>query len=207
GRFGPAQRVTAGDAQQVAVRRRRADALEEAIHLEAPALEVGTQDGRLLRIDQLDGAERLAPPPETQLSAARGPQVADPLRLAARRDEVALPVADQEIDRHDAPLARLPSAHGEVARSPQADSEPGEEARDGVEDLVCPREPHVALLRHLHLDRPRSGRRALGGRDTSSAAPPPRPGDPTGARRPPAPRPCDTTEPAPRRPVWASRRR
>src|SRR5262245_7306245 len=90
-------RVGGGDRAQLVVGWRRAESLEEASHLEAPAGEVGAQHGRLLRVVDLDRAKGLAPPAQPQLATAGGAQVADPLRLAARRDQVAGAVAFEQV--------------------------------------------------------------------------------------------------------------
>src|SRR5678815_1641052 len=64
------------------------DALEEAADLEPPLLDVEPEDRRLLRVGQLDGADRLAAPSQPELAPARGAHVAYPLRLPTRGHEI-----------------------------------------------------------------------------------------------------------------------
>src|SRR5262249_3648449 len=109
GRVDAEHRVATRDAPQVVVGGARRQTLEEAADLQGPALEVGAQDGRLVCVAHLDGAEWLAPPTEAQLPAAGGAQVADPVRLPARRHQIAHPVAHEQVHRHDTPFTRFPS--------------------------------------------------------------------------------------------------
>jgi hypothetical protein len=69
----------------------RVDVTEEALGLHRPLLEVGPDDGRLVGVVDLGRRELLVPPTELQAALAGGAQVADPLRLPARGDEVAAP--------------------------------------------------------------------------------------------------------------------
>src|SRR5262249_50101092 len=168
--------VPARDPTQVVVGGRRRDALEEAPDLESPAREVRSQDRRLVGVVQLDGAERLDAPAESQLATARDADVSHPLGLAARRDQITHAADLHEVHRDDAPLARLPAAYGKVTRSVEADPEPGEERGDAVEDDVERRQPDVPALRHGHAIRvtivrhPSRSRRAATGSGSAASA-------------------------------------
>ena len=72
------------------------NAAEEHAHLGLPPGEVGAQDRGLVVVGDLGGGERLRPPAEPQLTLVRDAQVADPLGLAARRDEILLAVDDEQ---------------------------------------------------------------------------------------------------------------
>src|SRR5262249_56345813 len=113
--------VARRDAEKLRVGRLGGDALEERRDLESPLVEIGPQEGRLLAVAELDGAEGLAASPEAELAAAHDAQIPDPLRLTARRDEVLCPLVDQEVHGNRPPLAALPSPDGQDARSVDAD--------------------------------------------------------------------------------------
>src|SRR5689334_2410083 len=148
------------------------DAFEESTDLEPPLLDVEAQDRRLLRIGQLDGADRLPTPPEPELAPAGGAHVAHPLGLAARRHEILPPLVDQQIDGNRAPLAALPSADREHARAVHADPEPGEPLDQPVERPIDRGRLQVALRRHR--DDQCAFVRATPTRPTFSLRPPPR---------------------------------
>src|SRR5262249_17410112 len=95
----------------------------------------------------LDGAKRLAVPPEPQLPAAGSTDVPDPLRLASRRDEKRRAADVEQVHRHDAPLARLPPADGEIPRPVEADPGAREKPAAAIEDPAGPRQPDVATIR------------------------------------------------------------
>src|SRR5208283_4322197 len=92
-------------------------------------------DRRLVVVGDLLGDERLGAAAQEQLPLAGDPQVADPLRMTARRDKVALAVDDQEIDRGGAPLAALAAPDGQDSRAQDADAEAGQPGDELVEDV------------------------------------------------------------------------
>src|ERR1022692_211496 len=104
-------RVAGSHLEQLRVRSIGSDTVEEHAHLELPPLQVSAQDLRLLTISQFGGSELLGLPAHPQLAAASGAQVPHPLRLATRRDQVAAPVAGQDVDRSGPPLNASPAAH------------------------------------------------------------------------------------------------
>ena len=79
------------------------------------------------------GAEHLDPPADPQLAALRDPQVADPLRGAARRHEIAVAVEVERVHGNPLPLPRLATPHCELARAPDADTPAGQPGDDRVE--------------------------------------------------------------------------
>src|SRR5262249_61533918 len=113
-------------------RRNTANTSKEASALDPPAREVRSQHRRLVRVGQLDGAKRLAVPPEPQLPAAGSTDVPHPLRLASRSDEKRHAADVEQVHRHDAPLARLPPADGEIPRPVEADPGAREKPGDAV---------------------------------------------------------------------------
>ena len=92
-----------------------ANPVEEGADLELPALQVGAEHGDLLVVAELAAAERLDLLPHPQLAGASGPEVADPLALTARRDQVAPTVELEQVDRDGAPLAARAPLDGEHA--------------------------------------------------------------------------------------------
>src|SRR5438477_3266781 len=81
------------DPAQLLLARVGSDTIEEGAHLGLPAPQVGAQDGGLLRlVGDLDGRERLELATQPQAPLAAHAQVACPLRVAARGDQVALAV-------------------------------------------------------------------------------------------------------------------
>src|SRR5206468_12631615 len=109
---------------------------------------VRPQHGGLVGVRDLMGLERLAPTAEAQLTAARGAEVPNPLRLAPRRDEVARALVLEEIHDGAPPGAALAAADGEDPRSVHADAEPRERVREAVEERISPGRPQVAPLGH-----------------------------------------------------------
>ena len=84
-----------------------ADASEELADLPLPATEVLAQDRLLLGVRNLDRPERLASAPEQQIPAPSYAEIANPLRVPARRDEVAIPVKSEQIDGRPPGLSSL----------------------------------------------------------------------------------------------------
>src|SRR5262245_55811920 len=66
----PEHRVVWRDAGELAVRDVRAAQIEEAAHLEPPALQVGAQDRHLVHVTDLGRAERVASGSQTKLATA-----------------------------------------------------------------------------------------------------------------------------------------
>jgi hypothetical protein len=85
--------------------------LEEDPHLDRPSLEVSAQDRHLRLVRHLHCLERLHLVAKEQLAAAGHADVADPLRKAARRNEVLLALVAQKVDGMTVPFARLATAH------------------------------------------------------------------------------------------------
>ena len=77
----PEHRMVRRDAPDVGFGRRRAHAAEEDTDLGLPALQVRTQDGRLVLVVDLDRPERLDSFADSELAFSRDAQVAHPLRL------------------------------------------------------------------------------------------------------------------------------
>src|SRR5262249_8919380 len=159
-RLDPEDGIAAGDAPQLLVRRDCAKTFEEACDLEPPAREVRSQHRRLVRVGQLEGAKRLAMPPEPQLPAAGNTNVPDPLRLASRRDEKRHAADLEQVHRHDAPVARFPPPDGQISRSVEADPGAREQAGNAIEDPVSPRQSDVPTIRHGADHSSSSGRAA-----------------------------------------------
>jgi len=109
---------------------------EEAAHLPGPAVEVGGQDGGLVGVGHLLGADGFDAAADPQLTLAGGPQVADPLGVAPGRHEVALAVELEQVDHGRAPLAARPAPHGEDPGAGHGDAVPHEPADRPVEALV-----------------------------------------------------------------------
>src|SRR4051794_12603232 len=96
------------DAQELGVGGVRSDAREERADLPFPALEVGAQDRDLaVVVGKFHRGEALCPPTDEQAAHALGTEVADPLRVPARSDEVAPVLERQQIDRGTPWLAGL----------------------------------------------------------------------------------------------------
>src|SRR3989440_1490991 len=128
--------MVGADPAQLLLGRVGADAAEEDTHFGLPALEVGTQDGRRLLVDELRRPERLRASSDAQLSFADRPKVPNPWRHAARREEVAIAFVGQEVDRRRPPLAALAAAHAQLPGSPDADPGPSEQRDDWIEDVL-----------------------------------------------------------------------
>src|SRR5215207_6970353 len=79
--------------------------LELALDLVPPARKVRRNQRRLLLIRNLLRSESLSPPTGTKLARPGRAQVADPVSLTPRRDEVALASVLQDVDRHRSPAA------------------------------------------------------------------------------------------------------
>ena len=93
----------------------------------------------------------LSPSPHEQATLAARPQVAHPLRVTARRDEVLGAADGQEIDRRAPPLTGLAAAHLEHARPGDAHPGPRQQGDGRVEDVLG--EPAGALIAVGHWHR------------------------------------------------------
>lgn len=127
------------------------NAVEEHTDLKPPALQVGTQDGWLLVIRKLDSGEMLAARTNQQAALPAGSQVAHPLCVPARRDEVALTFECEEIHRSATRLTGGPPPHLQHARAEQADAKAGQTAHGRIEHMTG--EPARALTREVSCGR------------------------------------------------------
>ena len=80
--------------------------------------------------------------------AARGPDVAHPLRLAAGCDQILGPVDGEQVDRRAAGLAGLTAGHLQDPGAQDADAQAGQQGHGRVEDM--PGEPSGALVPISH---------------------------------------------------------
>src|SRR5918995_203295 len=114
------------DAPEVIVVGIRSHPFEERADLPFPALEVGTQDRGLVIVGELARGEVLCAAAEEQAALALGAEVADPLRVPARRDEVSRAFEGQQVDRVTSWLTGLSAADLEHPRPGDAHPEAGE---------------------------------------------------------------------------------
>jgi hypothetical protein len=137
------------DPPQLFGRRIRTDAAEELTDLPLPAFEVRAEDRLLVGVRNLRGGEMFLAAAEEKVTLACDSKVANPLRVAARRNEIPRPVERQQVDRRAPRLARLSATHFENARTPDAEPESRRSGHDAVEDVS--REPVGCdvSLRHL----------------------------------------------------------
>ena len=139
--------------------RLRAHAVEEDADLGLPPLQVGPQDRGLVVVGDL--RRRGTPPCASRreaLPCLRDAQVADPLRVAPRCDEVAPALEGQQVHRYGSPLAARATAHAQLARTPHAQARAREHGDHRIEDVL--REPtrlHVTGRRLVGAHRPTSG--------------------------------------------------
>src|SRR5215218_5335419 len=103
----PEDRVVGRDPAELVVRRVGSHPVEELPDLPLPAPQVLAQERRLLVVGQLGGRELLGPAPHQEAALALRPQVAHPLGVPTRRDQVALPLERQQVDRRAPRLPRL----------------------------------------------------------------------------------------------------
>ena len=113
------------------------DSFEEHADLCFPSSQVGTQYRGLFIVGQLGGYPVLAGAAEEQVQLAPGgPNVADPLPGAPRRDEVLVVVERQQVYRHPPRVTRVTPWHLEDPAAPDADPGPGEQGDRLVEDVL-----------------------------------------------------------------------
>src|SRR5207248_11681391 len=122
--------------QQLVVGGLRTDPAEEHADLGLPSVQVRAQDLDLLSVRNLDGGEPLPSPAHDQLSMARSTQVAYPLGMAARRDEIALVVVCQQVDRRRPGQPGRAAGDDEDPRSPHRDADAGEPGDHAVEHVL-----------------------------------------------------------------------
>src|SRR3984885_9364359 len=130
------------------------NAVEEHTDLKLPALQVGAQDRWLIVIRKLDSGEVLAARTNQQPTLPAGSQVAHPLRVTARRDEVALTLEGEEIHRRTTRLTGGAPCHLQHARAEQADAQAGQAGHGRIEH--SPGEPAGTLT--LEMGRGRAVR-------------------------------------------------
>src|SRR5436305_6597857 len=114
------------------------DPVEEGADLPFPHLQVGAQERRLLLVGQLGGGEALGAT-TNQSALAADPQVADPLGVTSRRDQVLAALEAQRVDRGLPPLAALAPFDFEHARPRDAEPDPAKSSDERIEDVL--REP------------------------------------------------------------------
>src|SRR3954451_6020757 len=124
------------DPPQVLLRRVRADSMEERPDLPGPLLQVRAEERQLLLVGELRGGELLGPGALPKPALAARPQVAHPLRVAARRHDVAPALEVERIHRSAPPLAALAPAHLQDASAGGTDADPGQPRDDRVEDVL-----------------------------------------------------------------------
>jgi hypothetical protein len=118
-------------------------------------------------VRDLERRKGLAPPPEQQVPAAGDAKVPNPLRVPARRDEVAIPVEREQVDRRPSGLPALPTGHLEHTRPRNADPEAGEPCHRAVEHVTG--EPtRLAVMRLSHHPAHGTARRVAGERGLTS---------------------------------------
>ena len=99
---------------------------EEGAYFPGPLLEVETDDVGLVGVGEFFGAEGFGGAAYAEGAFAAGAEVADPLDVTARGDQVALAVEDEQVDRVAAPLAGLAAADREHPAAHQADAQVGQ---------------------------------------------------------------------------------
>src|SRR6266446_10402590 len=99
------------------------DAVEELPRFQLPTSHVLAQDRCLGVVRKLLDPNRLTLAPKTQLTPASRAKVPHPLRLSARRHQIALPANLQRIHRRCPDLSRLPPAYNQDARPAHAHTE------------------------------------------------------------------------------------
>src|SRR3954447_10132479 len=95
----------------------RFNALEELGDLEGPHSQIFAEDGGLLVVGHFDQMNRLYGLSQSQLHVSASPNVAHPLRLSARRDQITAPGMFEHIDGSRAPFAAGSAPDGEDARA------------------------------------------------------------------------------------------
>jgi len=146
------------DAPELVIAGVRSDTTKERADLPFPTLEVCAQDRDLVVIGELDRGEALSAPAEEQTALASGTEVAYPLRVPARRDEIASAFETQQIDRGTAWLAGLASADLEDPGPRDAQPKARQRGHATVEHVG--REPAGTLVALRDVTDSRATRRA-----------------------------------------------
>src|ERR1700742_2345986 len=127
--------VVGGDAAEVGVGGVGADTFEEGADLPLPLFEVGAKDLWLLVVGDLGDRELLGLAAD-QPAPAADPDVPHPLGVAAGRDQVALAVQGEWVDRRLPPLAALATLNFEHPRAGKAEARLAEQRDQRVEDVL-----------------------------------------------------------------------
>ena len=97
--------------------------LELAADLMPPALQVRLDQARLLLAGNLDRPEGLDPRAASEFARADGPEVPDPIRLAARRDKVPSAIELEDVHGDHVPASAPAPAHGQCGHEPEPHQE------------------------------------------------------------------------------------
>src|SRR5260221_13837815 len=125
-----------GDAAQLLVAGVGPDAAEEGADLPLPLLQVGAEQGRPLALRDLGRGEPPALAAPDGAPAAADAHVPHPLGVAAGRDQVAVALELERVDRGLPPLAALSPLHFQHPRPGDADPQPRQAGDDPVEDML-----------------------------------------------------------------------
>src|SRR4030095_6540026 len=123
----PEDRVLRRDADEIGLRCVRAHAREELTDFPRPLLEIGAEDRWLLPVGHLLDVHGLGVPAERDSRRAADTDVAHPLGLPARRDQIALAGEAERVDGGAAPLPGLATLHREHSHALHAQAEPSDE--------------------------------------------------------------------------------
>ena len=124
-----------GDPKEVLVGGVGTHTLKENPHLELPTAKIGPEQLGLLRIDDFDHSDGLAPRAEPQLTFASHANIANPLRQPSRCDQIPVAVMGQQVDRRRSPFAAGPSPNGKDAGAIDADSGESQQRDKAIEDI------------------------------------------------------------------------
>src|SRR5829696_9362670 len=146
----PEHRMVRCDPQQLGIRRVRSDPSEELPDLPAPLLQIGPQQGDLLRVWKLDGRKLLGASTDEQPPGPRRAQVAHPLRVPPRRHQVALPLERHQVHWRPLRLSALAPRHLQHPRPHHAHAHPSQSGHHPVEHVLG--EPAGSLVVGHHAD-------------------------------------------------------
>ena len=165
-------RVVRRDASQFLVWGFGINTLEEGTDLEFPALQVGTEHGRLIAVGQLEDTNPFAAGPYPQLGVGTRSDVSDPLCLPSWCNQVPLSLISKYVDRGGALTPAGPSAYSKNARAVDAEATPSEPPYEAVSDVHGkPAWPDVALLHRRSIQTFVSKGRMGGGRRSPGSYP------------------------------------
>src|SRR4051812_36820989 len=128
-------RMVRRDRAELVVGGVRSDAPEELADLPLPAREIRAQDGGLVVVGHLSGGEVLPPLTPEQAPLAPDAEVSHPLRVSTWRDEIAIPLQIQRIDRCAMRVAGLSPPDLQHAGPGEGQAEPGQAGDEGVEHM------------------------------------------------------------------------